>query len=273
MRVIIFNDIKNFDGCLNFINEKYPKGKKRFWDIDKYIPFILEKIRTLDKEKFNKEETKLIKTFIYTGRYNSKIITGFKWNCNKKIKEIQEVIDRENSLLKEVSKNELEKEIKNKIISHVKNIIHIFNSRKQFYIDRINKQIRNREGQNKFFQKIEGNPFIDLRTTLLKQGDGEIYQKGVDVKLAADLINLAYTNSYDIALILGGDSDLVECVKLVKEGLSKIVIVVAYYTGRDYRLSNISDLKKVANYFLNLKDFSKEEIEKMSNLRRFKDKD
>jgi uncharacterized LabA/DUF88 family protein len=267
MRVIIFNDIKNFDGCLNLINKNLPKGEKRFWDINKYIPFLLEKIKSLDKDKFNEEELELIKTFIYTGRYNSKIIAGIKWSCNNKINEIQEIIDRENELLEELSKHRLDENINKKITAHVKNIISIFSERKQYYIDKINKQIKNRKGQIKFFEKIANNPFIDLRTTLLKQADGEVYQKGVDVKLATDLVNLAHTNSYDIALIFGGDSDLVECVKLVKENLSKTVIVVAYYTDGCPLSSNISDLKEKASYFLNLKDLTKDDIEKMSDLR------
>jgi len=49
MNLIIFIDKNNFDGSLNLINKKYPKGQKRFWNIDKYIPFLLEKIKTFDK--------------------------------------------------------------------------------------------------------------------------------------------------------------------------------------------------------------------------------
>ncbi len=268
MRVIVFNDIKNFDGCLNLVNKNLQKGQRRFWNIDRYIPFLLEKIKNLDKDKFSKEELKLVKTFIYSGRYNSKIIAGIKWSCGNKIKELQEIIDQERLLLDNISKHNLDKDINDKITSHVRNIIAIFEKRKKDYLDKINKQVKNRIGQAEFFKKIESNPFMDLRTTLLKQADGEIYQKGVDVKLATDLINLAYTNSYDIALILGGDTDLVECVKLVKDTLSKVVIVVAYYTEGDPLLSNISDLKKEASYFLNLKDLTQEDIEQMSELRR-----
>ena len=266
MRVIVFNDIKNFEGCLNLVNASLKKGQKRFWDINRYIPFLLEKVKSL-KNEFDVEELRLIKTFIYTGRYNSQIIAGIKWSCGKKISELNEFISREENLIKEISKHNLDIDLRTKITDHVDNTINLFNQRKKFYIDRIDKQIRNKEGQNKFFQKIKQNPFIDLRTTLLKQADGEVYQKGVDVKLATDLVNLAHTNAYDVALILGGDTDLLECVRLVRENLSKIVIVVAYYTHGDPLTSNISDLKEVANYFLNLRDFKQEDINAMSDLR------
>jgi len=278
MRVIIFLDKNNFDGSLKLINKDYPQGQKRFWNINKYIPFLLEKIKTLDKEKFNKGELKLIKTFIYTGRYNSEIVYKIKWTCNNKIKEMQEAIDTESQLLKELNRlcktkcNLKEEKINEKIIGYVRKSIDTLEEKKRLYEDRIAKQIRNREGQKKFFSEISKNPFIELKTTPIKYANGEVYQKGVDNKLVTDLIHLAHTNSYDIALILGGDSDLAEAVKLVKENLSKTIIVVSYYTDGDCLLSNISDLKKLAgNNFLNLKDFSKKELEKMSDLRKIKE--
>lgn len=54
MKVIIFNDLDNFNGSLSIINKDLKEDKKRFWDIDKYIPFLLEKIKNLDKSKFSK---------------------------------------------------------------------------------------------------------------------------------------------------------------------------------------------------------------------------
>lgn len=116
---------------------------------------------------------------------------------------------------------------------------------------------------------MKDDSFIDLRTTPLKQSEGEIYQKGVDVLLATDLVNLAHTNAYDVAIILSGDTDLVEAVKLVKN-LGKTVIIISYHSPGDARLSNISDLMNAAK-FINLKDFTKEEIFAMSELRKEKE--
>jgi len=266
MNVIIFIDKDNFDGCLGLINKEFKKENRRFWNIDKYIPFLLEKV----KNKMKEQELKLIKTFIYTGAYNSEIISGIKWECNNKIKERQKIIDIENSFLGEITKLcsdcDLKEKINKKIINHVENSIIILDNEKNVYSERKDKQIRNREGQKKFFYKINQNPLMELRTTLLKHAEGNVYQKGVDVKLATDLIHLAYTNAYDVAVILGGDTDLVECVRLVKENLSKTVIVIARYVKGDALSSNISDLKKiVASDFINLKDFSQEEINSMSD--------
>lgn len=271
MKIIIFNDKDNFDASLNLVNKKFKEGQKRFWGYKKYLPFILEKVKNLDN-KFQKNELKLVKTIFYTGKYTSKILSSFKWNCYKKINEINQLLKSEKELLSEIRKFNIDKSLEDKIKSHVKNVIEKLEQQKQFYRDRIQKQIRNRDGQRKLFEILDKDPTISLKTTKLKQSDGDIYQKGVDVKLATDLVHLAHTDAYDIAIILGGDSDLKESIKLVKENLSKTIIVISYYTEGDPLLSNISDLKNTADYFLNLnEDFSKKELIKMSDLLKIKD--
>ena len=48
MKVIIFNDKDNFQGALKIINKELPEGAKRFWDYNRYIPFIFKKLQELD---------------------------------------------------------------------------------------------------------------------------------------------------------------------------------------------------------------------------------
>jgi len=50
-----------------------------------------------------------------------------------------------------------------------------------------------------------------------KDGTGPLKQKGVDVLLAVDMINKAYTEQYDFAVLIAGDSDFVEVVNAVKD--------------------------------------------------------
>ncbi|MBU2104721.1 MAG: NYN domain-containing protein, partial [Nanoarchaeota archaeon] len=145
------------------------------------------------------------------------------------------------------------------------------NQKKEEYFSYIEKQKRNFEGQKNMLNELENNPFIDIKPTPLKQKEGKVSQKGVDVLLATDLVHLAHTGAYDIAIILSGDTDLIEAVRLIKT-LGKTPIIFSYHTPGNPELSNISDLMN-AGKFINLKNFAKKEIFEMSDLRKEKGKD
>ena len=267
-RVIIFNDKDNFDGSLNIINKSLPKGEKRFWDYEIYLPFLFKKLCEL--EGFKEEDLNLIKTFFYTGKYNSKLVSQLKWNCSKEILELDKIITKEKNLLKEIEKHKIDDVLATKIKEHVELNIRTFEEKKEIYQNKIEKQIRNFKGQQGFIDKINKNPSIELRTTPLKQGGCEVYQKGVDGKIVTDLVNLAHTNSYDVAFILGGDTDYIEAIKLVKDSLSKIVVIVACYAPETDGGTNVSDLRGECNYFMNLHEY-RDELVSLSEKRRIRE--
>jgi len=264
VKVIIFNDTQNFNGSLNFINDRLTRNEKRFWNYKKYIPFLLEKIKSLDG--FDDINLQLIKTNFYEGRYSSNIIKNFEWGCHKEISKINKMISKEQNLLNVISQTKVPNMLRRKINRHVEDIRKDLIKEKEEYYRKIKKQNRNLEGQKKLFNKLESSPLIDIKSTPLKQSEGKIYQKGVDVLLATDLVHLAHTNSYDIAIILSGDTDLLEAVKLIKN-LGKIPIIISYHTPGIPRESNISDLMGVGK-FINLRELSEEEIGKMSDKRK-----
>ncbi|MDD5748068.1 MAG: NYN domain-containing protein [Actinomycetota bacterium] len=51
-------------------------------------------------------------------------------------------------------------------------------------------------------------------------------EKGVDVKIAVDMVNGAVNNDYDVALIISEDSDFVPAIKAVKRYKKKVELVV-----------------------------------------------
>lgn len=267
MKVIIFNDTQNFNGSLNFINKRFNKKKRRFWDYTKYLHFLIEKIKSLDD--FNNIDIELVKVFFYEGKYSNNLIRRIKWGCHQKIREINQMINKEQVLLNLISQSKASNYLRKKINQHVENIKKDLEKKKQKYFDYIKKQERNFKGQKRFFKELEENPLIEIKSTPLKQREGEVNQKGIDVLLATDLVHLAHTKAYDIAIILSGDTDLIEAVKLIKN-LEKIPIIISYHTQGDSKLSNISDLMNVGK-FINLKDFTDKEIEKMSELKEGKE--
>lgn len=77
MKAIIFNDTQNFNGSLNFLNERFSYASKRFWNYKKYIPFLIEKINSLNEFR-GEGGIELKKVYFYEGRYNSGIISTSK---------------------------------------------------------------------------------------------------------------------------------------------------------------------------------------------------
>jgi len=66
-----------------------------------------------------------------------------------------------------------------------------------------------------------------VRRGYLMHNDGKYHEKGVDVQLAVDLLVGAYENTYDTAIILSSDTDLIPAIKKVKE-LGKSVEYIGF---------------------------------------------
>ena len=68
------------------------------------------------------------------------------------------------------------------------------------------------------------------------QTDG-VTEKGVDVKIAVDMIRYAYEDKYDTAFLISGDGDLMDAVELVKFLGKKVFNLIFFKNKRfSYRL-------------------------------------
>ena len=61
------------------------------------------------------------------------------------------------------------------------------------------------------------NQKILVRKGYLMKNDGVYHEKGVDVKIATDLLVGAYENLYDDAIVISSDTDLLPAMQKVKE--------------------------------------------------------
>ena len=78
--------------------------------------------------------------------------------------------------------------------------------------------------QWKYFNEIKKTPFYQVRLgRLVKTEEGTYRQKGVDILMSVDMLTKAYQNHYDIAVLVGGDDDLVDLVNAVKDLAGKRV--------------------------------------------------
>ena len=89
--------------------------------------------------------------------------------------------------------------------------------------------LEKREKKLSFIKNFIGRGITPRLSTLKFRGDKPI-QKGVDVRIATDMIMLAVRNAYDTAILVSGDEDLVEVVREIKY-LGKRVEVVAFRKG------------------------------------------
>lgn len=72
-----------------------------------------------------------------------------------------------------------------------------------------------RTEQQKLFSKLEKYGFCIKRGYLMENG-GKYHEKGVDVKIATDMLIGAYDNLFDAAVLLSSDTDLIPAIKHIK---------------------------------------------------------
>jgi uncharacterized LabA/DUF88 family protein len=97
------------------------------------------------------------------------------------------------------------------------------------------------KAQQSFFGNLNRTPFLEVRLgRLQKRSDGTRIEKGVDVKLAVDMLSKAAKNQYDTAILISGDADFAEVAHEVKE-LAKHVELAFFPNQRCYHLTKVCD--------------------------------
>lgn len=111
--------------------------------------------------------------------------------------------------------------------------------------------------QNEYHTKIKSHG-IQVVLSRLKptgnNGTGTLKQKGVDVRLAVDMITKAYQNHYDYAILLAGDDDFLDVVKAVKDDTGKRVLGLFFDDAISSDLKDEYDIPySIINFMNNLK--------------------
>ena len=80
--------------------------------------------------------------------------------------------------------------------------------------------------QQRLFTALAHQPFVEVRTGRLQFKEGEPpRQKGVDVLLALDMLRFALKGNYDTAILISGDGDFADIVRMVKDEGRKVEVV------------------------------------------------
>jgi len=120
-------------------------------------------------------------------------------------------------------------------------------------------------GHQRFLDKLRRIPKFEVVLCTLKKikigGEFAFFVKGDDVKMSNALIMGAVDDLYDVAIVVSGDEDFVDSIKIVREKYGKRV-ENAYFSK-----SSSSNLRKVCDSVINLsKIITKLEIKKSSVL-------
>ncbi len=101
--------------------------------------------------------------------------------------------------------------------------------------------------KKKWYKDLNEKSGYIIKTSFDKITFNNAFEKKIDIKIAIDVISLAYENAYDTAVLVSGDGDFIPVIKKLKE-LDKNVEVWAF----SYSLANAlkEELKQENLYYL-----------------------
>jgi uncharacterized LabA/DUF88 family protein len=83
------------------------------------------------------------------------------------------------------------------------------------------------KGQQKFLEGLHSEGF-EIKRGKIMYDDGNIREKGVDVKIALDLVTGAVDNLYDTAIVISSDTDLIPAIKYIIKAKKKKVEYIGF---------------------------------------------
>ena len=89
----------------------------------------------------------------------------------------------------------------------------------------------------RFLSVLERGGF-SVKAFPLRMREGRLVEKGVDVAIVTDMLVLAFRNAYDTAILVSGDTDLVEAVRAIKAMGKRVEIAMfSHVVGEELRRS------------------------------------
>lgn len=81
-----------------------------------------------------------------------------------------------------------------------------------------------RRHQQQLFAELQKQQVAVVRSYLLER-DGRFFEKGVDVRLATDIVSMAFAKQYDTAFVASSDTDLIPAIQKAQAYKREIVYV------------------------------------------------
>jgi uncharacterized LabA/DUF88 family protein len=94
--------------------------------------------------------------------------------------------------------------------------------------------------QQKLIAKLQQQNIPVILGNLIQHPDKSFHEKGVDVRIAVEMIRLAREDKYNVAYLLSSDTDLVPAVEEVRS-FNKQVCYVGFSKGQSFGLTKASN--------------------------------
>lgn len=111
-------------------------------------------------------------------------------------------------------------------------------------VDNSDKGEKMVKDQQRFLDSLKQEKF-DIKYGRIMYDDGKIREKGVDVKLALDLVIGAVDDIYDTALIISSDTDLIPAIKYVRKAKGKNVEYIGFGSNPSFGMIRESTIPRV----------------------------
>ncbi len=95
-------------------------------------------------------------------------------------------------------------------------------------------------GQDKFLDFLQRTPLVTVRLGYIQRCEDGWEEKGVDTRIASDLVTKAHLNEYDVAILVTADGDLAAQVEEVRT-IGKKVYVAQFSAIPSYHLRLVAD--------------------------------
>lgn len=118
------------------------------------------------------------------------------------------------------------------------------------------------QDQQRFFSALYNTPYLEVKLGTSKRRGDQAVEKGIDIMIATDMLKLAWSDYFDVAILVSGDGDFYYAVQAVKD-MGKYVEVAAFSANLSPELGKVADDREVLtpDYFSRLwsknKDSSK----------------
>lgn len=118
--------------------------------------------------------------------------------------------------------------------------------RRTYYYGALVDQTKDTKGyrdQQRFLASLRGVPYFEVRMGRLVYRNWPTsppFEKGIDVRLATDMLTHAYKNNYDVALLVSADNDFADVLQAVKDH-GRHVEVALFGSTSSVRLRETAD--------------------------------